>query len=219
MANDGNETNPPVDPGVVYILENEAFTASVVKIGKTGQQDWVSRIRQLNTGVPLPFTCARASRVDDMATVEKFLHETFYPAKHQWRGEFFEVESWRVVQVLKLFEVQDVTNQAPAPDAVEERAIDTTVRKNEVRRGDFTFDVAQIPIGAKLGFKGRPEIEVEVMDDKTTVEYQGETYSMSTLATKIKEKDYVVQGILWWTYENETLKQRRDRMESEANEK
>ena len=36
MATEGAESNPPVDPGVVYILENEAFAVPVVKIGKTG---------------------------------------------------------------------------------------------------------------------------------------------------------------------------------------
>ena len=215
MAMEGAESNLPADPGVVYILENEAFAVPVVKIGKTGQQDWVARIKQLNTAVPLPFTCAKASRVHDMGQVEKFLHQTFFPAKHQWRGEFYEVEAWRVVQVLKLFETEDVTNLVPVLDAEEEKAINTTVGYKETRSG-FTFEVAGIPIGAKLGFKGRPEIEAEVADGKTTVIYEGEAYTMSALATKIKQKDYVVQGILWWTYDNETLKQRRDRMEAET---
>ena len=100
------EANSPPDPGVVYILENEAFAVRVVKIGKTGQQDWVARVRQLNTAVPLPFTCSKASRVGDMGKVERFLHQTFAPAQHQWRGEFFEVEAWRAAQVLELFETE-----------------------------------------------------------------------------------------------------------------
>ena len=218
MAETGAGSNPPVDPGVVYILENEAFAVPVVKIGKTGQQDWVARIKQLNTAVPLPFTCAKASRVDDMGWVESFLHQTFFPAKRQWRGEFYEVEAWRVAQVLKLFETEDVTGFVPVPDPEEEKAIDTTVRNKEAKE-DFTFEVAGIPIGTKLGFKGRPEIEAEVVDDKTTVLYEGATYTMSNLASKIKQKDYVVQGILWWTYDNETLRQRRDRMEAEIDQR
>ena len=127
------ETGPssPLDPGVVYILENEAFAVSVVKIGRTGQQDWVSRIKQLNTAVPLPFTCAKASRVDDMGKVETFFHQTFAPAKRQWRGEFYEVEAWRVAQVLELFETEDVTELAPVPDPDEEKAINTTVGNKE----------------------------------------------------------------------------------------
>ena len=217
MTTEGTESNPPLDPGVVYILENEAFAVPVVKIGKTGQQDWVARIRQLNTAVPLPFTCAKASRVDAMGKVETFLHETFFPAKRQWRGEFYEVEAWRVAQVLELFEAEDVTNLVPVPDPDEEKAINTTVGNKEAR-ADFTFAVAGIPVGAKLEFKGRPKIEAEVVDDKTTVRYEGQPYTMSALATRIKEKDYIVHGILWWTYDNETLRQRRDRMEAEANQ-
>ena len=209
------EPIPPVDPGVVYVLENEAFAVPVVKIGRTGQQDWVARIRQLNTAVPLPFTCAKASRVDDMGKVEAFLHQTFYHAKHQWRGEFYEVEAWRVAQVLGLFETEDVTDLAPVLDSDEEKAINTTVGNRE-SRATFTFEVAGIPVGAKLGFKGRPEIEAEVADRGTSISFEGETHTMSALATIIKEKDYVVQGILWWTYEGETLQQRRDRMEAES---
>ena len=211
------EATSPPDPGVVYVLENEAFAIRVVKIGKTGQQDWVARIRQLNTAVPLPFTCAKASRVDDMGKVERFLHQTFAPAQHQWRGEFFEVEAWRVAQVLELFETEDVTDFAPVPDSDEERAINVTVGKKETREA-FTFEVAKIPVGEKLGFRGRPEIEVVVVDDRTTVSFEGESYTMSALATVIKEKDYVVQGILWWTYDGETLLQRRQRMEAEADQ-
>ena len=211
------ESNSPLDPGVVYVLENEAFTVPVVKIGRTGQQDWVARIKQLNTAVPLPFTCPKASRVDHMGKVEEFLHQTFYHAKRQWRGEFYEVEAWRVAQVLDLFEIADVTGLAPVPDSDEEKAINTTVGNKEAR-ADFTFEVAGIPVGAKLGFRGKPEIEAEVVDGRTSVRFEGETYTMSALATKIKDKDYVVQGILWWTYEGETLRQRRDRMEAESNQ-
>ena len=114
---------------------------------------------------------------------------------------------------MKLFEVEDVTHFAPVPDLDEEKAINTTIGNKEAR-ASFTFEVAGIPIGAKLGFKGRPEIEAEVVDNRTSVMFDGETYTMSALATRIKEKDYVVQGILWWTYEGETLQRMRDRMEA-----
>ena len=208
MTEQLDQQDQPREPGVVYILENEALPPKVIKVGKTGQRDWVVRIRQLNTAVHLPFTCYKASRVDDMSKVETFLHNTFHPAKRHWRGEFHEVEPWRVAQVLKLFEVEDVTELAPVPDVLEEQAINTAVAKRE-SRADFTFELADIPPSAKLRFRGRPAVEAEVFDGKTTVSYQGETYSMSILATKIKEKDYVVQGVLWWTSQCETLKQTR----------
>ena len=59
--------------GIIYLLENEAFESPVIKIGRTGRagRDLEARIRQLNTGVPLAFTCSRASLVNDAAEVEK----------------------------------------------------------------------------------------------------------------------------------------------------
>lgn len=218
MTTDPTTEPEPSEPGGIYILENEALPPNVIKIGKTGQRDWTNRIRQLNTAVPLTFTCFKASRVDNISKVETFLHQTFQPAKHHWAGEFYEVESWRVAQVLSIFELEDITALAPQPDASEERAINAGVRVKETR-DPFTFKVAGIPIGAKLGFKGKPDIEVEVVDDHTTISYQGQTYSMSALVTQIKEKDYVVQGIMWWTYQGETLQKMRNRIEAEAEQR
>ena len=214
MAMQQNSDQQPTEPGVVYIIENLSLPPNVIKIGKTGQNDWTNRIRQLNTAVPLPFTCFKASRVNDISRVETFLHDTFHPAKRHWRGEFYEVQSWRVAQVLELFEVEDVTSQAPQPDLQEEQAINDAAAATERKTG-FTFEAAGIPPGSKLGFRGRPDIEAEVVDSATTISYQGEDYALSTLATKIKDKQYIVQGTLWWTYQGETLMQRRNRIEAE----
>lgn len=215
MAMQQNSDQQPTEPGVVYILENLSLPPNVIKIGKTCQDDWTNRIRQLNTAVPLPFTCYKASRVNNISSVETFLHNTFNPAKRQWRGEFYEVESWRVAQILELFEIEDVTDQAPQPDQLEEQAINDAAAATERRTG-FNFEAAGIPPGSKLGFRGRPDIEAEVVDGATTINYQGEDYALSTLATKIKDKQYVVQGTLWWTYQGETLMQRRNRIEAEG---
>ena len=49
----------PAREGIIYLLENEAFEIPVIKIGRTGPagDDLAHRIRTLNIGVPLPFTC------------------------------------------------------------------------------------------------------------------------------------------------------------------
>ena len=212
----GDAVQTSGNPGIVYILENQAFATNVVKIGRTGR-DLAERMRTFNTAVPLPFTCHKAYRVGDMAKVEKLLHDTFHHAKKHWRGEFFEVEAWRVTQVLDLFKLEDVTHQAPAPSNDEEKAIDETV-KDKDRKGHFTFAMVNIPIEAKLHFAGKPEVEVEVVDEKTTVRYEGQNYAISTLATQLKEAKYWVQGTLWWVYEGETLQKRRERLEAQSDE-
>ena len=209
------QIEPPGNPGIVYVLENPAFTADVVKIGRT--RDLARRMNTLATAVPSPFLCAKASRVDDMDRVEKILHDAFHHAKKHWRGEFFEVESWRVAQVLSLCELEDVTNSAPAPSSDEEKAITETGKVKE-RKEHFTFAMVNIPIGAKLHFAGEPEVEVEVVDEKTTVRYEGQDYAISTLATQLKEAKYWVQGTLWWVYEDETLQKRRERLEAQSDE-
>ena len=205
-----NDQTPAGKEGIIYVIENEAFAAQVVKIGKT--TDLAKRINQLNTAVPLPFTCSKASRVDDMDKVEKFLHDTFYPAKKDWRGEFYEVEPWRVGQVLELIELEDVTDSAPSPDTDELRSIGLTVQTKE-KKSRFTFEMVGIPVGEKLQLVGSPEIECEVADQKSTVRYNGREYALSTLATELKESKWGLQGSLHWFYEDETLQRRRERIE------
>ena len=204
---------PSGNPGIVYILENEAF-ADVVKIGRTGR-DLAERMRTFNTAVPLPFTCYKAYRVGDMAKVEKLLHDTFHHAKKHWRGEFFEVEAWRVEQVLSLCKLEDVTGSAPAPSSDEGKAIGETVKDKE-RKEHFTFAMVGIPIGAKLHFAGKSDIEVEVVDEKTTVRYEGQDYALSALATQLKDAKYWVQGTRWWVYEGETLQKRREGLDAQS---
>ena len=54
---------------------------------------------------------------------------------------------------------------APAPSSDEEKAIDATGRIKE-RKEHFTFEMADIPVGAKLHFADKPEVEVEMVDEK-----------------------------------------------------
>lgn len=200
----------PGNNGIIYVLENEAFETSVIKIGRTGS-DLAARIRTLNTAVPLPFTCYRASRVADAQHVERLLHDVFDPAKRHWRGEFFEVEPWRVVLVLGQYEIEDVTHLAPIPSTDEEVSIDTVVQAKD-RKASATFASLGIDIGEKLSLVGQPGIQCEVADDQTTVLYEGQEFALSTLATRLKDSKHWLQGLRHWVYEDETLLKRRDRM-------
>lgn len=65
----------------VYVLTNEAMPG-IVKIGLTdGSVE--TRIAGLSstTAIPLPFECYYAAEVDDMARVERLLHQLF--AEHR----------------------------------------------------------------------------------------------------------------------------------------
>ena len=199
--------------GIIYLLENEAFEAAVIKIGRTGRNgtDLAARIRTLNTAVPLAFTCYRASLVEDAAGVERKLHQVFYPAKRQWRGEFYEVDPWRVMLVLADHEIQDMTSFAPLPSTEDSQSIDTAVKEKE-KLATFTFDMLGISVGTKLTLAGNPDIECEVANGQTGVLYQGKEYALSTLATQLKQSQHNLQGLRHWEYDGESLIRRRNKI-------
>lgn len=197
---------------VVYILENESLPDNVIKIGKTSVDNIKKRMVNLNNAVPLPFTCAKASLVENSNEAEKFLHQIFEPAKKQWQREFFEVEAWRVAQVLeKCFEVEDITKQFPNATNEEQISINNTVTAKE-RREKTTFATLGIDIGEKLSFVDDPNITCEVKNDDTTVLYNEEEFTLSALARKLKKTEYALHGIRYWLYKDETLIARRNRL-------
>lgn len=62
--------------GIIYVLTNPAMPG-LVKIGMTARDDPRVRMDELYTksaGVPVPFHCVRAVRVDDERAAEKALH-------------------------------------------------------------------------------------------------------------------------------------------------
>lgn len=78
-------------PGYIYILQNEAFGAYVVKIGLTTREPDV-RAREIYsgaTGVPLPFEVAAAYSVGDCKLAEKRIHKRLFPYRLNTRREFF----------------------------------------------------------------------------------------------------------------------------------
>ena len=77
--------------GIVYVLTNPAMPG-IVKIGKT-TRGMGARLNELySTGVPLPFECAYAARVDDESKVERAFHQAFGPYRINTRREFFNIE-------------------------------------------------------------------------------------------------------------------------------
>lgn len=199
----------PAREGIIYLLENEAFEIPVIKIGRTGRtgDDLAHRIRTLNIGVPLPFTCFHAARVQDAVMTERLLHDVFHHAKKHWRGEFYEVEPWRVLLVLRKYEIEDMTAHAPGLDREDENAV-REAEQNRERRDRFTFAAAGIPVGETLTLVGS-DIQCEVADERTGVLYQDQCpkYALSTLTTQLKGSG-PRQGIRYWEYQGETLLQR-----------
>ena len=102
---------------IVYLLTNPSIP-DLVKVGRTSNLE--NRIRSLSShsGVAVPFECFHASEVLDAQEVEKRLHDAFGDHRINPKREFFRIHPERVVSILKLVEVRDVT---PTEDIVEDQ--------------------------------------------------------------------------------------------------
>lgn len=182
-----------------------------VKIGRT--TDLEQRIRSLDTtSVPLPFECFYACTVSDAGFVERQLHDAFMDHRVRSSREFFEVSPDRVVSALKLAEIENVT---PRRDYVETSEDQRALNEARNRRAVFNFKMANIPIGAELFYVNDENIKARVIDSKH-IELDGQITSLSASAQKLLGYPYQVQGTIYWTYEGETLDERRRRLEAEA---
>lgn len=196
-------------PEIVYVLVNEAMPG-YVKIGRTDNLE--SRIRSLdNTSVPLPFECFYACTVEKSDFVERQLHGVFLDHRVRSNREFFEISPERVVSALKLVEIANVT---PNKDYVETSEDQRALNEARTKRSRFNFKMVDIPVGAELAFDRDINIKAKVVDNHL-IEYNGEVISLSQAAQKILSTNYPVAGTDHWTYEGETLDERRWRFESE----
>ena len=196
---------------IIYILINEAMPG-YVKIGRTSN-NLEQRIRDLSasTSVPLPFTCFYACTTKDAQFVEHQLHDAFNNDRINPKREFFQIAPERVVSALKLAAIEDVT---PKNDLVENPKDKQALINNLKIREKFNFDMAKIPIGSELIFSRDENIRAKVLDNHF-IEYNGEKISLSNSAQEILGYNYGIAGTDYWTFEGETLDERRRRLETE----
>lgn len=200
--------------GVIYILMNGAMPG-YIKIGKT-TSPVEKRMKELDTsGVPLPFECFYAAKVADIDHVEKSLHDAFADHRVRPKREFFRIAPERVQSALQLAALEDVT---PREDVVEDADDQAALNKARTWRSPFSFKMVNIPVDSILTFSKDPSITCKVLDHKK-VEFEGEVTSLSGSAlTALRGMDYEwkqVAGPVYWEFENETLDERRRRMEEE----
>ncbi len=202
---------------VVYLLTNPTIP-DLVKIGRT--TDLEQRMRQLSThsGVAVPFECFYACAVNDGLAVEKALHEAFGDHRINPKREFFRISPARIQAILRLFEVKDET---PTSEIVEDKEELEALHREQSRRGRFRFDLVGIQPGATLLFLKDETVTAQVFDDRKIV-FEGEVTSTSNAARTVLHRMGLkwsqVQGPAYWTFDGETLDERRGRMEGSGGE-
>lgn len=196
---------------IIYILTNEAMPG-YVKIGRTSS-NLEQRIRDLSasTSVPLPFTCFYACTVKDSQFVEHQLHDAFDNNRINPKREFFQIAPERVVSALKLAAIEEIT---PKNDLVEDPEDREALNQARKIREKFNFVMANIPIGSELIFSRDNNIKGKVVDNHF-IEYNGKKMSLSKSAQEILGYNYGISGTDYWTYNGETLDERRKRLASE----
>ena len=199
---------------IIYLLTNPTIP-DLVKIGRTTNLE--QRIRSLSShsGVAVPFECFHASEVTDANEVEQALHDGFADHRINNRREFFRIDPERVLSILKLREVRDVT---PSEDIVEdEDERETLERERKRARARFSFPMLGIEPGSIITFYTDETLTAKVVDDYQ-IEFEGELQSVTKAARTIllrtnPDRQKVTDGPPYWKFEGETLRDRRKRME------
>ena len=123
------------ESGIVYAATNPLMP-HLVKIGGTSRTNVQARMDELfSTGVPAPFTCEIARRVDRYLEVESALHTVFEPSRVSSGREFFKVTLNQVAAALDLAGGEDVTPRGDDDEV--EFIVGQTVEDNDGRRGEI----------------------------------------------------------------------------------
>ena len=198
---------------IIYVLTNPVMP-DLVKIGRTTNLEERLRSLSSHSGMPVPFEVYYSCTGLDSIKVEKHLHDGFGDHRINPKREFFRINPERVLSILKLVEIADVT---PECDFVEDNDEQVTLNNERTKRSSFRFSLVDIAVGSQLSFVRNEEIKVTVVDDRN-VDFEGDIRSLSHSSLTLLNRDYgkkwvSVRGPDYWIFENETLSERRLRLE------
>ena len=207
-CNVSSEQRRGVEKQIVYVLTNPAMPG-LVKIGKTTRIEVEERMKQLyGTGVPLPFDCAFACEVKDANEVEKALHMAFGMTRSNPNREFFKVEPERVIAILKLLKVNDITREIEQTIESDVPQADKTSAENFKRsmRPPMNFHELGIANGNVLISKDHQHQAMVVEAKK--VEYNGEVMSLTAATRKIYDmpEDAPIRPAPHWLFNGRSLR-------------
>ena len=188
--------------GIVYILTNPAMPG-LVKIGKTTRDDPQVQMDELyTTGVPVPFDCIKAVRVDDPAKVEHSLHRAFGPQRINAQREFFEIETDQAIEILDIVG-KDVTPQVNAENAsIDKQSLEAGKRLSS-RRPPLNYFEMSIPEGSIL-HAVHSSHTVEVVGPRKVV-LEGNEMSLTRATRIVRQLKYSVAPGAYWKFKGEVL--------------
>lgn len=212
--------------GFIYILTNPSFK-EYVKIGYA--HDVEKRIQQLNRSETIPFAFRAYAKYEvDSELTDKELHNLIDKLNPELRTienfdgkkrvkEFFEMTKEDAYNILEsIAKISGTTSRlklcTPTGKQLEEEQRAEEAREN-AKRGKFHFSEVGIKPGEEVVFVEDDSIRPIVVDDRH-IEYKGQVASLSSLAQKIKQTPYPLQGTAWFTYNGVKLTDLREQFES-----
>ena len=195
--------------GYVYVLKNESMPG-LLKIGITDNME--ERLRALsNTSVPLPFERVYVCTVrkDKMRQIEDALHKAFAPDRVNPRREFFRISEDRVIPILSMFQIENVTDEIgkemdEMTDPEELAALEREKAEAPKRKMPFNFYAMGIAKDEHLFWKDDERIFVTVCSERKVI-YNGEIMSLTAATMKVRGLEYGVQPTPFWVYNGRLL--------------
>ena len=216
--------------GVIYILTNPSFP-DYVKIGYA--TDIEKRLKQLNRSECIPFAF-RVYAVYEVSTPlqDKELHGLIDRLNPELRAidtfdgktrtkEFYAMSAEDAYALLesiaKLSGTMDKLQRlTPEGHEIMDEEVAAEIKEEaKERKAPFSFFKCGIPVGAEITLVGHPDIAATVKDDRQ-IEYQGKTYSLSSLAQELLQTPYPLQGPVHWTYQERKLRDIRIEREEQG---
>lgn len=189
--------------GIVYVLTNPAMPG-LVKIGLTTRTDAKTRMMELfSTGVPLPFECNYAAKVNNPAKVEEALHTAFLPNRVNPKREFFEIEPIQAISIIKLLEITDETVEI----SKESESLDPSSKESSERfskkRPKLNFSEMGIPLKAEL--VNLKNGEIAIVETERLVKFRGVEMSLTRATRETLENSYSVAPGPYWSFNGKTV--------------
>lgn len=196
---------------IIYILRNDAMP-DFVKIGMTNGSI-LERLRQLDrTNIPLPFILHYACEVKNAREEERWLHSVFSDRRVRDEREFFKIDPERVVAAVRRIEIKDITPKNNFINISKEEQDE--LEEKTKNRAKFDFSKYKISVGSILTFSRDSSKHAKVLE-KNRIEFNGKTTSLSPSAQELLGYKSKVAGTLYWKYEDETLDERRRRLDAQ----
>ena len=211
---------------LIYILTNPEMP-KLIKIGRTSNLEQEINSLSFHAGVPADFKCHYCCEVEDGEKAEKTLHVGLGEYLKNTEKGFFETNPKKAKDMLKIWSIREVildNNKTYTPEKNES----STKDKSKLRR--FNFPMLKIDKGSTITFfndkKQLPdERYVAKVIGRSKIKFEKKETYVSNAAVKILKRDFGSVsnsecGTNFWVYNdeihgNETLSQRRMRMENE----